>query len=134
MKKALKYTAWGLAAIAVVALIAWIWANQVATGRYEQKWTVHKAEFPIPFPLSGADIEALRAERILAGAPDADPLAGVDLRPWRWSARSGAASTSSRAVLLATPATAPTSVARLSSTWRSSVTGWRPISLPVKAA
>ena len=80
MKKALSYTAWGLAVIVGVALIAWFWANQVATGRYEQKWTVHKAEFPIPFPLSGADMEALRAERILAGAPEADPLAGVDLQ------------------------------------------------------
>ena len=80
MKKALKYTAWGLAAIVVVALVVWFWANEVATSRYEQKWTVHKADFPIPFPLSGAELEALRAERILAGAPESDPLKGVDVK------------------------------------------------------
>ena len=80
MKKALKYGAWALGAIVLVALVAWFWANQVATSRYEKQWTVHKADFPIPFPLSAADLASLRAERILAGAPEADPLAGVDLQ------------------------------------------------------
>jgi len=79
MKKLLKYGAWGLAAIVVIALAAWFWANQVATSRYDKQWSVHVADFPIPFPLSAADLEALRAERILAGAPEADPFAGVDL-------------------------------------------------------
>ena len=64
MRKVLKYTAWGLAAIVVVALVVWFWANQVATSRYEQKWTVHKAEFPIPFPLSGAELEAMSDEEL----------------------------------------------------------------------
>ncbi len=100
MKKALKYTAWGLAAIVVVALIVWFWANQVATSRYEQKWTVHKAEFPIPFPLSGADMESLRAERILAGAPEADPLAGVDLQGRGAGARDQARQAPGRRVAL----------------------------------
>jgi mono/diheme cytochrome c family protein len=80
MKKVLKYGAWGLGAIVLVALAAWFWANHVATSRYEQHWTVHKAEFPIPFPLGEADLASLRAERILGGAPEADPLAGVDLQ------------------------------------------------------
>ena len=80
MKRMLKYVGWGLAAILGVALIAWVWANQVATSRYEQQWTVHKADFPIPFPVSAADLATLRAERILAGAPEADPLAGVDIQ------------------------------------------------------
>jgi mono/diheme cytochrome c family protein len=80
MKKVLKYVAWGLAVIVVVALVVHIWSYQVAMDRYEKQWTVHKAEFPIPFPLSSADLSALRGERILAGAPEADPLAGLDLQ------------------------------------------------------
>ena len=80
MKSILKYVGWGLAALLGVVLIAWFWANQVATSRYEQQWSVHKAEFPIPFPLGDADLASLRVERILAGAPEADPLAGADLQ------------------------------------------------------
>lgn len=80
MKKFLKYSAWGLAAIVVLALAAWFWADQVATSRYEKQWTVHKADFPIPFPLRDDELEALRVERILAGAPATDPLAGVDVQ------------------------------------------------------
>ena len=41
---------------------------------------MHKADFPIPFPLRDNELEALRAERLLAGAPEADPLAGLDLQ------------------------------------------------------
>ncbi len=80
MKKVLKYSAWVLAAIVVLAVAACLWAYQVATSRYEKQWTVHKAEFPIPFPLKNGELEALRAERIAAGAPATDPLAGVDLQ------------------------------------------------------
>jgi mono/diheme cytochrome c family protein len=76
----LKYSAWGLAAIVIVALGAWAWAHQVATSRYNKEWTVHKADFPIPFPLSDADLAALRAERIAAGASANDPLTFVDLQ------------------------------------------------------
>ena len=94
MKKILKYVGWGFAAIVLVALGVWLWAHQVATSRYEQQWTVHKADFPIPFPLSDADLASLRAERILAGARETDPLARVDLKPSRSSARSSGASTS----------------------------------------
>src|SRR5258706_2181899 len=49
-------------------------------GRYEKQWTVHKADFPIQFPLKDQALGALRAERILAGASATDPLAGVDLQ------------------------------------------------------
>ncbi len=80
MKRVLKYIAWGLAVIVVVAVVVHIWTYQVAMDRYEKQWTVHKADFPIPFPLRDKELEALRAERILAGAPEADPLAGVDLQ------------------------------------------------------
>ena len=80
MKKVLKYSAWVLAAIVVLAVVASFWAYQVATGRYEKQWAVHKADFPIPFPLKDDELAALRADRIAAGAPAADPLGGVDLQ------------------------------------------------------
>lgn len=38
----LKYTAWALGAIVILALAAWFWAYQVAMSRYEKQWTVHK--------------------------------------------------------------------------------------------
>ena len=56
------------------------WAYQVASGRYDKQWVVHTAGFPIPFPVNEDELETLRAERILAGASTADPLAGVDLQ------------------------------------------------------
>ena len=69
MKKVLKWGAWALAVIVVVGLAAWFWASQVTASRYEKQWTVHKAEFPIPFPLKadeippGADPQALALKR-----------------------------------------------------------------------
>jgi len=80
MRRVLKYVAWGLTAFVILALAAWFWAYQVAMSRYEKQWTVHKAEFPIPFPLSNEELSALRAERILAGAPAENPFAGADLQ------------------------------------------------------
>jgi mono/diheme cytochrome c family protein len=80
MKRALKYAAWVLAAILVVAVAACLWAYQVATSRYEKQWTVHTADFPVPFPLREDELAALRAERVAAGAPPREPLAGVDLQ------------------------------------------------------
>ena len=69
MKRVLKYVAWALAGIVVLALAAYFWAYQVATNRYEKQWTVHKADFPIPFPLRDDELAALRADRIAAGPP-----------------------------------------------------------------
>jgi len=80
MRKALRYFGWGLAGVVALALVAWLWAYEVAKGRYEKEWTVHTAGFPIPFPLSAGELESLRAERILTGASPADPLAGLDLQ------------------------------------------------------
>ncbi|MCI0518275.1 MAG: hypothetical protein L0Y45_10635, partial [Woeseiaceae bacterium] len=79
MKKVLKYAAWTIAAIVVLALGAWAWAHQVAMDRYEKNWTVHDAGFPIPFPLSADELDALRLDAIAAGADPGNPLAGVDL-------------------------------------------------------
>jgi len=80
VKRILRYAAWALAAVLAVALGACFWAYQVATSRYETKWTIHAADFPIPFPLRDEELAALRAERIAAGALPADPLAGVNLQ------------------------------------------------------
>jgi cytochrome c553 len=80
VKRILKYAAWAVAAVLAVALGACFWAYQVATSRYETQWTVHGANFPIPFPLREDELATLRAERITAGAPAADPLAGIDLQ------------------------------------------------------
>lgn len=69
MKKVLRYVAWGLAAIVLVVAGAYAWAHQLAQSRYETEWTVHAADFPIPFPLTaeqqseGLDALALAVRR-----------------------------------------------------------------------
>src|SRR5262245_48707969 len=80
MRRVLKWVGWGVLAIVVVALGAYVWAYSVAKGRYEHEWAVQGEDFPIPFPLSDEDLTALRAERVAAGASARDPLAGVDLQ------------------------------------------------------
>jgi len=80
VRRTLKYVAWALITLVVVALAAWFGAYQVATSRYEKQWTVHTVDFPIPFPLREDELPALRAERVAAGAAASDPLAGVDLQ------------------------------------------------------
>jgi mono/diheme cytochrome c family protein len=79
MRKMLKVVAWILGVVVVLALGATGVARIIAGRRYEQHWATHDASFPIPFPLSAAEVETLRAERLAGGAPAADPLAGVDL-------------------------------------------------------
>jgi mono/diheme cytochrome c family protein len=80
MKRLLKYVALGLVTLVVLAVLAGLWAYSVANSRYERQWTVHESTFPIPFALSGVELDALRADRIAAGASAHDPLAGLDLR------------------------------------------------------
>jgi Mlc titration factor MtfA (ptsG expression regulator) len=81
MKKTLKYLMWGVSAIVVLALVAYLWAYQVATTRYDKQWTVHTVTFPIPFPLKDDELARLRADRTAAGAASTSvPLAGVNLQ------------------------------------------------------
>jgi mono/diheme cytochrome c family protein len=80
MKKVLKIIGLFLLAIVVLAAIAYAFASWKAASRYNKQWDAHEATFPIPFPLGEADLTALRAERVAAGAPADDPLAGVDLQ------------------------------------------------------
>ena len=80
MRKLLKAVVWILGVVIVLALGATSVARLIAGQKYHKQWTTHDASFPIPFPLSGAELETVRTERIAAGASAADPLAGVDLQ------------------------------------------------------
>jgi mono/diheme cytochrome c family protein len=80
MRKFLKIIGWTLCALLVVALGVVGVARIIAARKYNTHWTTHEASFPIPFSLSPAELETLRGERIAAGAPATDPLAGVDLQ------------------------------------------------------
>jgi mono/diheme cytochrome c family protein len=79
MKKLLKVLGWVLLGISGLAVAAYATAWGIAKYHHEKKWVAHDVDFPIPFPLGDEELAALRAERIAAGAPADDPLAGVDL-------------------------------------------------------
>lgn len=92
MKKALTALALVLVVVVLAAAGGFAWGTSAASARLEEKYETHRVDFPIPFPLSEAEIDALRSERAAAAAPadpkaapadpkaaPADPLAGVDL-------------------------------------------------------
>jgi mono/diheme cytochrome c family protein len=79
MRKVLKIVGGILVVVVVLAVAVTGVARLIAGRRYNQRWTTHVVSFPIPFPLSEAELDTLRVERRAAGAPAADPLAGVDL-------------------------------------------------------
>src|SRR3954447_11662651 len=80
MRRILKALVWIVGVLVVIAIGATAVARIIAGRKYNRHWTTHDASFPIPFPLSGAELEALRAERLAAGAPADDPMAGVNLQ------------------------------------------------------
>lgn len=80
MKKAFRILGWSLLGLVGFAIVAYGIAWGIAKSRYEKQWVAHAADFPIPFPLSDAELAALRDERIAGGASADDPLAGMDLR------------------------------------------------------
>lgn len=80
MKKLLKILGWSLVAIAGFAVVGYAVAWSIARSRYEREWVAHEVDFPIPFPLDAAELEAMRAERVADGAAPDHPLEGVDLR------------------------------------------------------
>jgi len=73
----------GLLGLLVVAGAGtYLWASSTASAKLAATHDVHRADFPIPFPLTDSELAELRAERAAAGprlARGADPLAGVDL-------------------------------------------------------
>jgi mono/diheme cytochrome c family protein len=79
MRKLFKIFGWSLCVLLVLALGAVGVARFIAGRKYNKQWTTHSVSFPIPFPLTPAEVETLRAERVAGGASAADPLAGVDL-------------------------------------------------------
>jgi mono/diheme cytochrome c family protein len=73
---------------AVGAVGGYLWVTSVRDARLAAVYEVPDASFPIPFPLSEGEVEALRAERLAALAAEGrtpeelatiDPLAGLDL-------------------------------------------------------
>jgi mono/diheme cytochrome c family protein len=80
MRKFLKVLAWFSGGLVILGLVATAVARVIAGRKYNTHWTTHEVSFPVPFPLSPAELEKLRAEQLAAGAPAADPLAGVDLQ------------------------------------------------------
>ena len=59
----------------------YLWASSAATSKLTATYDVHRVDFPIPFPLTEAELVGLRAEYAAkAGrSKSADPLAGVDV-------------------------------------------------------
>src|SRR6185503_12025406 len=80
MRRFLKYVTWAAGVVLLLAIAAMAVARIIAGRKYNTHWTTHTVSFPIPFPLSAVELETLRAERLAAGAPATDPLAGVDLK------------------------------------------------------
>lgn len=80
MKKFLRILGWTLAVVLGVAALGYALAAWVANSRYNRQWTAHEVTFPVPFPLTDAELATLREERVASGATSGDPLAGVDLQ------------------------------------------------------
>lgn len=72
----------GLVGVLVLAGAGgYVWAGSAAKTRLSKTIEVHRADFPIPFPLTDEELAAVRAERAAASPAKggADPLSGVDL-------------------------------------------------------
>ncbi len=80
MNRFLKIGGWVLAVAVMLAATGVGGARLIAGRRYNRQWTTHQVSFPIPFPLSEAELETLRSQRLAAGASPSDPLAGIDVK------------------------------------------------------
>ena len=61
-----------LATVALIALVlggAFVMAQNKAMGRLDETWQAHSIELPVPFPLSDAEVAALRAEKTAPRQP-----------------------------------------------------------------
>ncbi len=68
-----------VALFVVVGVGGYLWASSATSKKLSAVHEVHRVDFPIPFPLSEAEVAALRAERAGSVRRGADPLADVDL-------------------------------------------------------
>lgn len=69
------------ALVGVIVLAAgggYVWASSSAASKMAATYDVHRVDFPIPFPLTDAEVDSLRRERAAAGIAG-DPLAGLNL-------------------------------------------------------
>ncbi len=57
MKKLAKTLVWAIGVLIVLAIGAWAVARVIAGRKYTQQWVTHEASFPVPFPLTAADLE-----------------------------------------------------------------------------
>jgi mono/diheme cytochrome c family protein len=62
MKKALKIVGWCLCVLILIAVGAVGVARVIAGRKYNQRWTTHEISFPVPFPLSAAELETLHLD------------------------------------------------------------------------
>lgn len=65
---------------------AYVWASSATSAKLASVYEIHRADFPIPFPLSDEEVAELRAERLASGvtgangnASSAEPLAELDV-------------------------------------------------------
>lgn len=68
-----------LGVLVLVGAGGFMWAKGAAKDKLAKTYEVHRVDFPIPFPLTDAELDSLRAARLAAGADRKDPLAGVDV-------------------------------------------------------
>ena len=66
MRKLFRIIGWTLCVLFVLAVSAVGVARVIAGRKYNKQWTTHSVSFPIPFPLSAAEVETLRNERVAA--------------------------------------------------------------------
>ena len=78
MKTWLRIVGWIVVVVVVIGVAAVTTARVIAGRKYNQTWVTHEVDFPIPFPLSEAELPNLRSARLQGGADPKDPLAGVD--------------------------------------------------------
>jgi mono/diheme cytochrome c family protein len=82
----LKWIAIVLGCLVVLVVAGVLWLKSAAAARYEKKYEVEVAAIPVPFPLTPAEIDALRKSRARAApaqapATDGDAADGAERAP-----------------------------------------------------
>lgn len=81
MPRWLTWAGGAVVAVVLAAVGAYVWAGSAATARMTQTWPdVTGKEFPIPFPLTDDEVEALVAERV-AALPEGEDASTVEIGP-----------------------------------------------------